>query len=105
MKMSTKATLLTTGMIILFIVILVVGAIFLPSCQFESKQPRVEDMKTWKNSLFTVVEYNSDLSFYIVYMNKTKVMYAISDGSENRGDFTLLVNEDGSPMIYKEGLK
>ena len=37
----------------------------------------------------------------IVYMNKTKVMYAISDGHRNRGTFTLLVNPDGTPMIYE----
>ena len=105
MKKSIKATLLTIGMILLFIAILVVGAFFLPSCVFESKQSHIDDMKTDKDSLFTVIEHNESLHFYIVYMNKTKVMYAVSDGSENRGDFTLLVNADGSPMIYKEGLK
>lgn len=105
MKKSTKATLLTIGMILLFIAILVAGAFFLPSCVFESKQAHIDGAKTEKDSLFTIIESNDELHFYIVYMNKTKVMYAISDGSENRGDFTLLVNADGSPMIYKEGLK
>lgn len=33
----------------------------------------------------------------------TKVMYAISDGAHNYGNFTLLVNADGTPMLYEGG--
>lgn len=29
-------------------------------------------------------------------------MYAVSDQQNNRGTFTLLVNADGTPMLYKE---
>jgi hypothetical protein len=36
-----------------------------------------------------------------VYQKDTKVMYVISSGTYNHGTFTLLVNADGSPMIYK----
>nr|DAV05402.1 MAG TPA: outer membrane protein assembly factor [Caudoviricetes sp.] len=39
---------------------------------------------------------------YVVYEKDTKVMYAVSDGAKNRGTFTLLVNADGTPMIWKE---
>ena len=42
--------------------------------------------------------YNYD----VVYDVQTGVMYAVSDGAENRGAFTLLVNEDGTPKIYSE---
>lgn len=69
------------------------------------ENPRVEDVKYSENSLFTIVEYNNDLGFYIVYMNETKVMYAISTntwGRQSKGVFTLLVNKDGSPLIYSE---
>lgn len=45
----------------------------------------VENMSTWK----------------VVYHKKTKVMYAVSDGSYNYGTFTLLVNADGTPMIWE----
>lgn len=51
-------------------------------------------------SMFVRVE---DSPFFdIVYHKETKVMYSVSDGSYNRGTFTLLVNNDGSPMIYSE---
>lgn len=63
--------------------------------------PKIENTKTYENSLFTIIEYNEYLHFFVVYMNDTKVMYSISDGSYNCGNFTLLVNKDGSPMIYK----
>lgn len=37
----------------------------------------------------------------VVYNKDTKVMYAISRGGYNQGTFTLLVNPDGSPMVYE----
>ena len=44
----------------------------------------VEDTKIWK----------------VVYHRDTKVMYAVSRGYYNIGNMTLLVNADGTPMIY-----
>lgn len=52
------------------------------------------------NSDFVIVESTDD--FYIVYHKETKVMYAVSDSSYNHGNFTLLVNADGTPMTYKK---
>ncbi len=52
------------------------------------------------NSMFVTVESGWD--YKVVYHKDTKVMYAVSDGSSNIGTFTLLVNPDGSPMLYKE---
>ena len=50
-------------------------------------------------SMFTVVE---DSGFWtVVYHNDTKVMYTISCGSSNYGNFTLLVNPDGTPMLWE----
>ena len=37
----------------------------------------------------------------IVYNAANRVMYTQSNGMYNRGTFTLLVNDDGSPMIWK----
>lgn len=48
---------------------------------------------------FVVVE--PTINWHVVYCNKTKVMYAISRGYDNKGDFTLLVNPDGTPMIWE----
>ncbi len=48
---------------------------------------------------FTIVE--STGKWNVVYHKKTKVMYVVSDGVYNRGTFTLLVNADGTPMIWE----
>lgn len=58
-----------------------------------------DESNTDEASMFTVVEVG--ISWRVVYHNETKVMYAISKGDYNRGSFTLLVNADGSPMIYE----
>lgn len=49
------------------------------------------------------VEVEKDYNFQVVYHRETKVMYVVSDGNYNRGNFTVLVNPDGSPMLYEGG--
>lgn len=51
-------------------------------------------------SVFIEVERSN--SWLIVYHRETKVMYAVSYSGYNMGTFTLLVEEDGTPMTYKE---
>lgn len=53
-----------------------------------------------KKSEFITVE--TSWTYKVVYNRYTKVMYAVSDSSRNQGTFTLLVNADGSPMVYEE---
>lgn len=63
----------------------------------------------FKNISTTAVQSNNDrfvkiddgYCFKIVYDTKTNVEYAISTGSYNRGTFTLLVNAEGKPLLYK----
>ena len=55
-----------------------------------------------KTSMFILLEEESDC-WWIVYHKDTKVMYAVSDGFYNGGTFTLLVNADGTPMVYGGG--
>lgn len=50
-------------------------------------------------SMFIVVE--SSGIWYVVYHRETKVMYAVSRDDHNKGIFTLLVNPDGTPMLYE----
>jgi protein involved in sex pheromone biosynthesis len=59
--------------------------------QKESKQ---------KKSEFVTIENGWD--YKVVYQRDTKVMYVVSWGSYNIGTFTLLVNADGTPMVYTE---
>lgn len=52
-------------------------------------------------SRFVQVEITS--TWRIVADKETGVMYAVSSGVYNNGTFTLLVDADGNPLIYKGG--
>ena len=52
-----------------------------------------------KYSMFIELEVGS--SYKIVYHKDTKVMYAISTGCYNAGTFTVMLNADGTPMVYE----
>lgn len=52
------------------------------------------------DSMFVIVETTP--RWRIVYHKNTKVMYAVSAGNYNVGNFTLLVNPDGTPMIWED---
>lgn len=53
-----------------------------------------------EQSMFITVESNT-ICYDIVYHKDTKVMYAISRGGYNQGTFTVLLNADGTPMVYE----
>ena len=51
-------------------------------------------------SMFVLIE--SGYTYEVVYHKETKVMYVISHASYNSGNFVLLVNPDGTPMLYEK---
>ena len=51
--------------------------------------------------MFVLIEGGGMHSYYIVYHKETKVMYAVSNGTYSAGNFTVMVNPDGSPMLWK----
>lgn len=51
-----------------------------------------------KSSMFVKVEDGPSWNVY--YHKETKVMYVVSAASYNCGNFTVLVNPDGTPMLY-----
>jgi len=55
------------------------------------------------DSMFIYVSNEKD--FYVVYEKDTKVMYMISNGMYNCGTITLLVDQQGNPMIYGRDYK
>ena len=57
------------------------------------------DENVSKSSSFVIVEDGE--GYCIVYHKDTKVMYALSTASYNMGNFTLLVNPDGTPMVWE----
>lgn len=51
-------------------------------------------------SMFKQIE--SAGTWIVVYHKETKVMYAVSNGSYSYGEFTVLVDADGEPLLYEE---
>ena len=75
--------------------------LFLVGCSGSSTRPTVEATSaTQQESMFVRVERTG--TWQVVYHKDTKVMYVVSDGSYNYGTFTVLVNPDGTPMLYEE---
>ena len=64
---------------------------------------KTEEAHENQESTSVFVEVEQTLWWKIVYHKDTKVMYAVSGGTYNCGTFTLLVNADGTPMLYKGG--
>ena len=61
---------------------------------------KVESERKNDTSMFVCVEDSGH--WEIVYHKETKVMYVVSAGYYNMGTFTLLVDEDGKPMLWEK---
>lgn len=59
----------------------------------------IEDAQPNDVSRFVVIERAS--VWWVVADRETKVMYAVSRGGYNSGNFTLLVDADGKPLLWK----
>ena len=78
-----------------------IASLFIVLLVFASCTATVEKTENQqKASLFVQIEQTN--IWKIVYHKETKVLYAVSNGGYNSGNFTVLVNPDGTPMIYKE---
>lgn len=76
--------------------VLCLGAI--TSCDYASVEKYDKNEPT--TSMFVVVETTS--AWQIVYHKETNVMYVVSCGSYNYGNFTLLVDENGDPLLWED---
>lgn len=85
--------------ILLICVILL--ALLLCSCSSKMLTEEEVSMDNTSNlSMFIQVEDGN--CYKIVYHKDTKVMYAVSDGYYNSGAFTVLLNADGTPMLWEK---
>lgn len=75
--------------LVLFTVLMIVA---LSACALNQTENLVVDGQP---SMFVKVEDGPSWNVY--YHSETKVMYVAS----NRGNFTVLVNADGTPMLYE----
>lgn len=83
---------------VIALILSIVAMTSVVSCHVEEVEARDEEM-------FVVVQENWE--YDIVYDKETKVMYTYSKGGygyrnsqDNKGVFTLLVDEDGKPKLW-----
>ena len=50
--------------------------------------------------MFVLIEKGEN--WKVVYHRETKVMYVMSEGLYNKGNFVVMVDSDGKPLLYKE---
>ena len=95
--MNLKRILVAIGLITLILVVLTgCNHDGMPVDETVDKTVDVED------SMFIVCEPSTiTKSYAIIYHKDTKVMYSLSKGGYNSGTLTLLVNPDGSPMLWE----
>lgn len=76
------------------------GLLGLTLCGCSVNKMNEDNYDSSEQSMFVLVE--KGLNHYVVYHEDTKVMYVVSGGANNTGTFTMLVNPDGSPLLYEE---
>lgn len=79
--------------------LILITAILFLSCDSDVKTAeRQYSPTTTESSRFIIVE--DAIAWIVAYDKETLVMYAISDLGEGKGVFTVLVNADGSPLLW-----
>lgn len=81
---------------LIMIVLATVMLVSLSACATKQTKEIIEG----ETSRMVYVEETT--AYCIVYDKYTKVMYAVSNGGYNCGNFTLLVNANGNPLLYDE---
>ena len=82
----------------IFVLAILTICLFLTGCG--AKMDSVADSNVSNESMFIVIEKGTN--YKIVYHRDTKVMYVISLGPHNSGDFTVMVDKYGKPLLYQE---
>ena len=86
---------------VIIFVVLIALMFSLVSCG-GTKQLTEEDFAEASKSEYSMFIKLEGTTYYdIVYHKTTRVMYAISRGLYNQGTFTVLLDVDGSPMVYE----
>ena len=80
-----------------FLIILSIMLTFAGCASIKAEAKEVDD--TDDGNTFILVD--ADYHCWVVYHKDTKVMYAVSRAPNNIGTYTLLVNADGTPMIWE----
>lgn len=84
---------------LLYVAIAIVIAVLLCGCSSIATYTKAESGLS-DQSMFVLIE--NGVNHNVVYHKDTRVMYAVSGGMYNIGNFSVLVNADGSPMLYND---
>lgn len=85
------------------ILLICVLLLALSSCSSDSQMLTEEEVsKDNISNISMFIQVEDGNGYKIVYHRNTKVMYAISDGYYNVGTFTVLLNADGTPMLWED---
>lgn len=79
------------------IAVVLMMAMMLPLSACTTKRTK----ETIKGETSRMVYVEETAAYCIVYDKYTKVMYAVSYGGYNNGNFTLLVDANGNPLLYE----
>lgn len=79
--------------LIAIIITLAIVVLFFVGCDNTNNSVKAND------NMFVTVSANSN--YTVVYDKETKIMYTISMGCYNKGNFTVLLNVDGTPKLYE----
>lgn len=85
--------------IFIILAMVVATSIGLVGCDYAAMESEEEDYSNVP-SMFVQVEKGD--SYRVVYHKDTKVMYAISCSGYNMGNFTVMLDADGTPMLYED---
>ena len=83
------------------LIAITLSAMMMTGCGSATVQTQQQINSGANVSMFVCVEEAA--LWKIVYHRETKVMYAVSYYLENCGNFTVLVNADGTPMVWDDG--
>lgn len=86
-------------LITLIAAVLMIASMLTACGENSAENPATDDESPFQEPVFVTIEEHWGYS--LLYCKETGVMYWMSQGSYNVGVLTLLVNPDGSPMIYQ----
>lgn len=105
MKVVKKMATVVWGFILVAAVIIIIAlfcGLDIPFVKSDEQTYEEYITEKWEkelaNSMFGLVEAKHDWA--IVYAKDTDVMYSVSKGGNGNGVFAVLVNADGTPMLY-----
>ena len=81
-----------------FLIIVSIVVMFAGCASTRAEAKEVDDVDDGN----TFILVDADYYCWIVYHKDTKVMYAVSRSGYNAETYTVLVNADGTPMIWEE---